>query len=552
MWVEEIDEFFKGYLPYYVLLFLPIFILISPINPVQASHEFPVYRMHHFDLNGLSHGSRGASINLEARSITNWKSARHCVVTKMKDLSVGQLRDVLTKAGALLILIPSDLSSLSSDEKEHLSSLESALMNQETSIPVYFIRDSPEFEHIFAEIAENSVANDLKKSAAEALFSSVAANGYQIVVSPGTPNIKKDVKISTIQGQLVANNIKDEKISTIAVVAHYDSFGIAPELSFGADSNGSGVVILLELIRLFSELYGDPKTHGKFNLIFLLSGGGKINYMGSKKWLEDQLDSLDGSIIQDASYVICLDTLANSDSLYMHVSKPPKEGTSSHSFFRELKTAAGQHSNVTVEGVHKKINLADDILAWEHERFSIRRLPAFTLSTVKNFRDNSRNTIFDVKSTVNMDRLENNARLIAEAIAKHVYNVSKEAILGEVININRGHMEAWLDVISSQPRSTQILSNKDNYLVKIFKDYFDQHLVDTKVYYASPDKRDPEFNFYDITKSVVNIYSVKPAVFDLFLTVAIAVYLTVIYFFVQKFSLFYEVACSLTVKKKTK
>lgn len=67
-------------------------------------------------------------------------------------------------------------------------------------------------------------------------------------------------------------------------------------------------------------------------------------------------------------------------------------------------------------------------------------------------------------------------------------------------------MESWLDVISSHPRSTQIVSNKDNYLVKIFKDYFDQHLVDTKVSYTSPDKRDPEFNFYDITKSVVNIY----------------------------------------------
>lgn len=63
-------------------------------------------------------GSRGASINLEARSLTNWKTSRHCVVTKMKDLSVGQMRDVVTKAGALLILVPGDLSSLSSEEKE--------------------------------------------------------------------------------------------------------------------------------------------------------------------------------------------------------------------------------------------------------------------------------------------------------------------------------------------------------------------------------------------------------------------------------------------------
>lgn len=56
--------------------------------------------------------------------------------------------------------------------------------------------------------------------------------------------------------------------------------------------------MLLELVRLFSLLYADPKAHAKYNIVFLLTGGGKINYQGSKKWLEDQLDSLDGSIIQ--------------------------------------------------------------------------------------------------------------------------------------------------------------------------------------------------------------------------------------------------------------
>lgn len=70
------------------------------------------------------------------------------------------------------------------------------------------------------------------------------------------------------------------------------------ELAFGADSNGSGVSVLLELARLFSQLYSSPRTHGRVNLLFLLSGAGKLNYQGSKKWLEDQLDSLEGSLLQ--------------------------------------------------------------------------------------------------------------------------------------------------------------------------------------------------------------------------------------------------------------
>jgi len=58
------------------------------------------------------------------------------------------------------------------------------------------------------------------------------------------------------------------------------------------------VSMLLELVRLFSHLYASSKSHAYYNIIFLLSGAGKLNYQGSKKWLEDQLDVLDSSLIQ--------------------------------------------------------------------------------------------------------------------------------------------------------------------------------------------------------------------------------------------------------------
>lgn len=67
----------------------------------------------------------------------------------------------------------------------------------------------------------------------------------------------------------------------------------------------------------------------------------------------------------------------------MHVSKPPKDGSPTNMFYNQLKQAAALQHSVNVDGVHKKINLADENLAWEHERFSIRRLPAFTLSSLK-------------------------------------------------------------------------------------------------------------------------------------------------------------------------
>ena len=64
--------------------------------------------------------------------------------------------------------------------------------------------------------------------------------------------------------------------------------------------------MLLELMRLFSALYSTGRSRPRYNLVFLITGSGKLNYQGSKKWLEDQLDGLEGSIIQVKSYSLKL------------------------------------------------------------------------------------------------------------------------------------------------------------------------------------------------------------------------------------------------------
>lgn len=61
------------------------------------------------------------------------------------------------------------------------------------------------------------------------------------------------------------------------------------------------------------------------------------------------------------------------------------------SYFVQSAKHIDPSSNVHL--IHKKIRLSDELLAWEHERFSLKKLPAATVSTYPNHKDDRRNSI---------------------------------------------------------------------------------------------------------------------------------------------------------------
>lgn len=109
--------------------------------------------------------------------------------------------------------------------------LENAMIGQDASIPVYVAKYSDNLDNIIKEVIVTSEANEKKTSASESLINSIAGNGYQVVVSTSSPNIYPDIKITTISGHLSGYSA-DGKIPTVAVVAHYDSFGGVPVSCF--------------------------------------------------------------------------------------------------------------------------------------------------------------------------------------------------------------------------------------------------------------------------------------------------------------------------------
>ena len=131
------------------------------------------------------------------------------------------------------------------------------------------------------------------------------------------------------------------------------------------------------------------------------------------------------------------------DQLFMHVSRPPKEGTFSHRLLGALEAACKLHPldsstiSHTVEVVHKKINLNQYDLAWEHERFALYRLPTATLSAWSSptsylYRDSAldggplfgrSNASRGYWGPVKPEVVARNAKVLSEALARVVFDI---------------------------------------------------------------------------------------------------------------------------------
>ncbi|XP_072295125.1 BOS complex subunit ncln isoform X2 [Eucyclogobius newberryi] len=566
---EVFDNMFKSSFPLTFIVFIPaVLILVSPL-PAEAAHEFTVYRMQQYDLQGQAYGTRNALLNTEARTVEADVLSRRCVIMRLADFSYEKYQDALRQsAGAVVIILPKNMSALPQDIVQQFMELEPEMLATETIIPVYFAMEDDELLSIYTQTLTSSTSQG-SLSAAEVLLHTATANGFQMVTSGAQSKAVSDWAITSLEGRLAG--VGGEDLPTIVIVAHYDSFGVAPWLSYGADSNGSGVSLLLELARLFSKLYTYKRTHAGYNLLFFLSGGGKFNYQGTKRWLEDNLDHTDSSLLQDnVAFVLCLDTLGNGDSIHLHVSKPPKEGTPQYQLLKELEMVVdSQFPEVKFSMVHKKINLADDMLAWEHERFGIRRLPAFTLSHLPSHRLAQRSSIMDVRSVspsshygvgeppagphVDMQKLGRNTKIVAEALARVIYNLTEKGAPGDLQifteqMVQEEQLSAVVDWLTAQPRAAQLV-DKDSSVVSTLEYHLTRYLKDVKKHYVKADKRDPEFVFYDQLKQTMNAYRVKPAIFDLLLAVCIAAYLGVMYLAIQNFGVLYSVVRRITQPK---
>ncbi|KAK6272343.1 hypothetical protein POUND7_009426 [Theobroma cacao] len=513
-----------------------VFILVACVELCDAAAVVDVYRLIQYDMSGSPFGSRLASLNHHAASLHFPPGAdlsRTVLIIPLRELNITFVREYINQKkplGGLLFLLPEVFSfenggNKQIHEKEKmknvLAELEQLLIHANIPYPVYFAFENDEIETVLA---------DIKKNDAIGQPATATTGGYKLVIPTPEPKKVASPTITNIQGWLAGLKADGEanQLPTIAIVASYDTFGVAPALSVGSDSNGSGIVALLEIARLFSLLYSNPKTRGRYNLLFGLTSGGPYNYNGTQKWLR----SFDQRLRESIDYAICLNSIGSWDNeLWIHVSKPPENAYIKQIF--EGFSNVAEELDLKVGLKHKKINISNPRVAWEHEQFSRLRVTAATLSELSVAPDILEGTggLFDSRQFVNETAIIRGVKLVAESLARHIYGHQGKNVQifadDSSLAVNPAYVRSWLDLLSQTPRVAPFLSKNDPFVMALKKELVDH----TDEVNAQHENLEGMFTFYDSTSARLNIYQVASVTFDLLLLLVLGSYLIVLFSF---------------------
>jgi hypothetical protein len=520
-WIDVLRNFF---------IFASIFAifpwsLVSAVSidqgQIAAEVAFRAYRLRHYDFAGVQYGPRASRVAWDAVALGK-EVVRKAVIVDWKQLIGKDVEKLLSApTGAVLVIIPKNVGDLKAEEKTTFLGVEKQLENFKTDQAVYIIPDSEEVQYVLGQLTQTS---EKQLSAIRQLYNLLFSNNY-VLSSTLSSNPSQ---ITPKQFNVIASLNAKEKSPTLAFVTHYDSAGIAPGLVSSSDSNGSGIAALLELFTVFQKFYSDENSP-KYNLLFVFTAGGKYNYQGSRQFLDSLSDK------ENIRLLTCLDSLGAGEDLYMQVSKIPKDDAIAKRLFDRISNNMPKSRNIKME--HKKINLGNEILAWEHEIYNIRKKPAVTLTHFAEHDEPLRNSLLDTMDTVNIDALYANTKAIANGVLSYIYDLDETLCAdafsensecsfatGEIVSKER--LAAFLGTIASRPRHVENSETFANYITEILERYE-----------VKPTLQPVKFTdtvIYGNSEDTIVAHITKPAIFELVIGAGISLYLYLFYLFSLK------------------
>ncbi|KAL0488923.1 hypothetical protein AKO1_009096 [Acrasis kona] len=516
---------------------ITLLVLASILYLAYCSQTFDVYRMLQYDRGNSQLGCRRTTLNGPVSHLTSVPAgkiksnntsiayggeslsfSRSTVIIKLADLlthndksKINSIQTLVSRddVTGIIIVVP-DRESLAKENNEALlksfSALERSLFLSETPIekPVYFVFNNAQVEKLCDQIISEKGGDFLPDS-------------HHIIIDASEASPINNILLTNFEATLRG---KVQPAPAIAIVAHYDTLSIVPDLTRGLDTNGSGAVALLELARLFQLLYSSASSRGSYDLMFVLTSGGRLNYEGARHWIQ----KLPHATLDKLSFVLCLESLGSSE-LTMHVAEKYAEDDVI-SLLREF-TQSAQHHNTKLEFSLKRVDVTSKEIAWEHEVMSRKNIRSATLSRFKKpvSPQISRSSALDVHVDVNI--LKNNIKMIAEAIANIIYKKeSSYTLFKEGLTPSERFIESWLTSFGHFSRS---IHEKNQLLITSLKNVLDRLTNQVNVQEFEPRSTTNSIKLYGNTKVKATVYKVKPIWFDLLLWLPIVGYLVLLH-----------------------
>jgi len=475
---------------------------------------------------------------------------------------------VKSNANSILFILPNSPAQTFSKKFQHLiHGLQSYLSTQTLYIPIYFVEETEELNEIveilkteykqstgeentgilnYLGINQNLLHFSLSASDPKKIDTLNLENLYGFLEGTASASVQADVKSGKTKiekddlddddeekKEIPSNSKSTTSNPIIAIVAYYDSFGISPDMPSGINSNGSGIVALLELIRILSKFYENYENVIKYDILFVLTSAGNLNFEGTQKFI----DSLDPSIYENLHYVLCLDSLASidKDDLFLHISRLPKENEEEANRLYKIFSATAENMNLPLNYAKKKVFLTNNVVPWEHEQFSKKKILAGTLSSKENPVEDLFNRTLLTDTATDMSRLKRNIKFLAESLLAFVfdYDIKNFTIFKDDENLlDESNLESYLNYlkkISRFPLNIQKASHFNNDLMS----YLNNYLVKTQrqVFELK------DYKFFNSNSGNIKIYTVKSKLIDLYLLILILLYLLAIYIFTKVFIL---------------
>jgi len=494
-------------------------ILLTIAPTAEAKYDFPVYRMHQYDIAQENYGSRSSLVSFEGRTASANQIARKTVLIKIEELTQSLFSSIMEKGpGAILILLPMEINQPSFPEnvtQDQLNKIHEAerilIQSPSTPIPIYFSFENDELKSIYSEIESSS-----EFLGAAAILNAGNQVLHQFMVTGQQPTVEKK-KLNVFESKLKGT---EQGSKVILLTSKLDSFTPAFGLSRGANT-GTGTALMLEIARLLSIIYEDDSTRPKVTVLFALMPADGFNYLASRDWLE-ALEREDAGL-DKIDLAICLDGIGLDGPLYIH--KTPKSQTSSKYFIDALKE---NKYGVNIQEVHRKINLGDERTWWQHERFAFKKIPSLTLSSLENPKSPIRSSMTDTYGMIDEKRFEANSLAISDAILSTVYQSNVDE---NDLSVSFESVKAWTRLMASEPRPAgNVTSRLTNDISKHLEKFSSENKIEKRPVCG-------DLTLYNQNEAVMSQFFVRPALFDLYLGALIFGYLGLIYMSIENFGI---------------